>query len=524
MINLGLQRITQLLNPLFSTHPTLPWKAVHIAGTNGKGSVAAMVSTFLGHLGYKVGRFTSPHLIDRWDGITLNKVVVEPDRFLRVEQDFRQRSIDEDINASEFEILTATAFQLFTDEEVDVAVIECGLGGRLDATNVLRPKDVVVSVLTKVGLDHTDFLGDSLEAITREKVGIFKLGVPVVLDQTNQRSVIDVAENRLKELGWGENGAEGVYVSVEERRHEFDEAIWDMGLSKHSGQNLYLAYSCFRKAEERLAAFYGDRPHHARREPPPSSDSPRPNAQPSGDSLVAADVRPSEAVRESLAVLVEQAVMSLPGRLQWLTLPPILLPENLQDMTARLQNDRIDAKVLLDGAHNSIGAAALAGYVKTQLRLSKPDPRTKPQPKDPLPVTWLLSVKSDKNADEILERLLQPTDNVVTCSFGSVDGMPWVKSMGAIELAEIARRYTSGVVEALCDEYVETLIGHGDQPTPDEKMRIIIRQAVSVASRASEDDSSLRLCITGSLYLVGDVLRCIQNSGGSITDECLPPV
>ncbi|OAG43792.1 hypothetical protein AYO21_02019 [Fonsecaea monophora] len=513
MINLGLQRITQLLNPLFSTHPTLPWRAVHIAGTNGKGSVAALVSTFLGHLGYKVGRFTSPHLIDRWDCISLNRRVVERDKFLQVEQHFRDRSVREDIHASEFEILTAAAFQLFTDAKVDVAVIECGLGGRLDATNVLRPEDVLVSVLTKVGLDHTAFLGETLEAIATEKVGIFKPGVPVVLDQSNQRNVIDVAESRLRDLGWEDGGRAGVYISVEERRREFDKAIARMRLAKHQAQNLYLAFSCFQIAEERLSG------RSARREHLTGDRSPGPLNFPQ-DFLVATDQLRVDTVKKSLDILVPLAQSSLPGRLQWIVLPSRLLPQNLEYRAAQLNagqtRQSLNAKVLLDGAHNSQSAAALADYIKAQWR---------PPSKDPVPpVTWLLSVKNDKKVDEILQLLLGPNDNVLTCSFGPVDGMPWVKSMGAIELAEIATKYTSGIVEALGDEYIGGVIGKEDKTTPDEKMRIIIRQAVSVASRDSKfSPLELKLCITGSLYLVGDVLRCIRNAGGPVVDGSSAP-
>ncbi|KIX94466.1 uncharacterized protein Z520_09852 [Fonsecaea multimorphosa CBS 102226] len=505
MINLGLKRITQLLNPLFSAYPTLPWKAVHIAGTNGKGSVAALVTTFLGHLGYRVGRFTSPHLIDRWDCITLNKRVVERDLYLQVEQHFRDRSARENIDASEFEILTATAFQIFTDAKVDVAVIECGLGGRLDATNVLRPEDVVASVLTKVGLDHTDFLGDSLEAVTREKVGIFKPGVPVVLDQSNLRNVLDVAESRLKDLGWGENGTEGVYISVEERRREFGEVIFRLGLAQHQGQNLYVAFSCLRLADARLSELY------AGRQDLPTEQTPAPLIFPR-DYLVSTDRRRSEAVKQSLEILVPQAQSSLPGRLQWLVLPPELVPQNLDQMTGHLQGDTykddiVFAQVLVDGAHNPQSAAALAAYVRLQWRRINPPPH--------LPVTWLLSVKNDKKADDILMQLLRPNDNVVTCSFGPVDGMPWVKSMGAIDLAKLAMKYTNGIVEALTDECIEGILGH-DKVTPYEKMMITIRQAVSIASRESGGSNlDLKLCITGSLYLVGDVLRCVRDTCGS---------
>ncbi len=274
MITLGLQRITALLNPLFATHPVLPWRAVHIAGTNGKGSVAALISIFLGHLGYRVGRFTSPHIIDRWDCITINRAVVDRDKFLAVEKHFRERSTNGKIDASEFEILTATAFQLFTNEKVDVGVIECGLGGRQDATNVLRSRDVILSVLTKVGLDHVEDLGDTIEAITTEKAGIFKPFVPVVVDQSNEKAVFEAVTKRLKALDWDTDGAAGIYLSLEERRMEFAGAIGRLKLGKYQAQNLYTAWSAFRRAEQSLSLTHASRQPLPTGEPPPRAQLP----------------------------------------------------------------------------------------------------------------------------------------------------------------------------------------------------------------------------------------------------------
>ncbi|KAJ9607721.1 folylpolyglutamate synthase [Cladophialophora chaetospira] len=480
MINLGLQRISLLLNPLFTAHPRLPWRAVHIAGTNGKGSVAALVSTFLGHLGYSVGRFTSPHLIDRWDCITINKNVVDRDKFLPVEQHFRDVSNDENIGASEFEILTATAFQLFTDEKVDVAVIECGLGGREDATNVLRSQDVILSVLTKVGLDHTEFLGDTIEAITAEKAGIFKSGVPVVVDQSNNMVVLEVVGKRLKELGQDEDEQKAVSSSREEEPLDFEMLKRRLRLGQYQVQNLYTAWSAFRRAEKALNIL------HAGRQPLPIRKT----------------------VRASLERLAVEAQSSLPGRLQWLTLPPPLvlpgLAPALHEADSNNRQPPSSMRVLLDGAHNVQSAKGLASFVNDNLR-----PQTSQLTADfSKPITWLVATKSDKDVDNILSILIKPHDNVVTCTFGPVDGMPWVKPMPTSALASKAEKLTDGTVRSVLDKDEMT-----KEPLSDVIVATALEEAIRIASLQGE---GVRLCITGSLYLVGDILRCVRNAGGSI--------
>ena len=189
MIELGLSRIRQLVKPT-----PLTWKAVHIAGTNGKGSVASYLSGLLRKGGIRCGRFTSPHLIDRWDCIVVNEKTISKDLFFSVEKEVKDRNETSKIGASEFELLTATAFEVFNRARIDVAVVEVGLGGRLDATNVLTPEDVILSVITKIGLDHQALLGDTLSAIAREKGGIIKKATPCLVDSTNAPEVLAVLE------------------------------------------------------------------------------------------------------------------------------------------------------------------------------------------------------------------------------------------------------------------------------------------------------------------------------------------
>ncbi|KAI5296916.1 lumenal Hsp70 protein [Ascosphaera pollenicola] len=215
------------------------WKAVHIAGTNGKGSTVSYISSLFAHAGIRCGAFTSPHLIDRWDCITINNNAVQQSVFLAAEEQIKHIDRTLGVGASEFELLTATAFRIFEEEKMDIGVIEVGLGGRLDATNVLTEKDVLVSVISKIGLDHQKILGDSLEEIAREKAGIMKTGVPCVVDATNDPRVMDV----LKECA-GNAGASLVPVTVDSATKQFTHLspLFDsLNLQPHQRTNVSVA-------------------------------------------------------------------------------------------------------------------------------------------------------------------------------------------------------------------------------------------------------------------------------------------
>jgi dihydrofolate synthase/folylpolyglutamate synthase len=172
----GLERTEAFLVKLGSPHRKL--SAIHVAGTNGKGSVVAACEALLRARGLVVGRYTSPHLVDFRERVTVNGQPIFEEEVL----EFLQRWIPtaEEMGATFFEVTTALAFDWLAKREVDLAVIETGLGGRLDSTNVLSPR---VATVTSIGLDHTDLLGDTLEAIAREKAGIFKAGVPAVIGE-----------------------------------------------------------------------------------------------------------------------------------------------------------------------------------------------------------------------------------------------------------------------------------------------------------------------------------------------------
>lgn len=164
-------------------NPELNFKSVHVAGTNGKGSTSHMLASVLQEAGYKVGLYTSPHLKDFRERIKINgkeiskKCVVD---FISNNKMFFESNY-----LSFFEMTVGMAFKYFSDEQVDIAIIEVGLGGRLDSTNVITPE---VSVITNIGIDHTKFLGNTLEAIAYEKGGIIKPNIPVVVGETQKET------------------------------------------------------------------------------------------------------------------------------------------------------------------------------------------------------------------------------------------------------------------------------------------------------------------------------------------------
>lgn len=178
--NYGLSRTEKILELLGNPHKKL--KCIHIAGTNGKGSTTAMLSAILQEAGYKVGMFTSPYLEEFEERIQINGKNISKEKLSEVITEV-SIVVDKVINLgyeqpTEFEIITCAAFLYFYKEGIDYGVIEVGLGGRLDSTNVIIP---ILSMITSISYDHINILGDTIEKITYEKAGIIKDGIPVVL-------------------------------------------------------------------------------------------------------------------------------------------------------------------------------------------------------------------------------------------------------------------------------------------------------------------------------------------------------
>jgi len=189
-------------------NPQKQYASVHIAGTNGKGSTSHMIASVLQEAGYKTGLTTSPHLKDFRERIRVNgelclkEFVID---FIR-----QNKKLIEDMEASFFEVSIAMAFEYFAKERVDIAVVETGLGGRLDSTNIITP---VLSVITNIGLDHMQFLGNTLTEIAGEKAGIIKQGIPVVIGEANEETKPVFIRKAT------ETGSEIIFAEEREFRH-----------------------------------------------------------------------------------------------------------------------------------------------------------------------------------------------------------------------------------------------------------------------------------------------------------------
>lgn len=203
-------------------HPEQKFPSIHIAGTNGKGSTSHMLSAILQQAGYKTGLYTSPHLHDFRERIRVNGEMIPEENVVR----FTERMMPgiATIQPSFFELTVAMAFEFFAEQEIDIAVIETGLGGRLDSTNIISP---LLSLITNISYDHMNILGDSLQQIAFEKAGIIKPDTPVVISETQPESVRvfrDAADKRNAPIRFADQeyrvihrqpGADALHLSVE---------------------------------------------------------------------------------------------------------------------------------------------------------------------------------------------------------------------------------------------------------------------------------------------------------------------
>ena len=209
--------------------PQEQFKSIHIAGTNGKGSTSHMMAAVLQEHGYKIGLYTSPHLIDFRERILINGKAVSEDWVVAFVA--KHKEIIEQIQPSFFEITVAMAFQVFKEEEVDIAVIETGLGGRLDSTNVITP---ILSIITNISYDHKDLLGNTLKEIAKEKAGIIKTLVPVVVGEQHDET-------------------ESVFFETAIRKQTtiyYAEALWDLVRTGQSDSYQY--FKAVRKAHREM--------------------------------------------------------------------------------------------------------------------------------------------------------------------------------------------------------------------------------------------------------------------------------
>ncbi|KAF2662224.1 FolC bifunctional protein [Lophiostoma macrostomum CBS 122681] len=392
MIQPGLERIGLLLKDVH-----FPWKAIHVAGTNGKGSICHYAHAILSRRLIRCGRFTSPHLIDRWDCIHIGNEPVRESAFKKVESHFLALNERENIQASEFEILTATAFQLFNDHKVEIGVVEVGMGGRLDATNILNNQ--IVSVISKIAYDHQGFLGHTLEEIARHKAGILRPNVPYIVSPGNEWNVKQVIDEVATEVGAGPRRSE---KTLDLRTFLFQSQAWH-------------------KAVGHL--------------PPPLQDNAGLAMLAVREVLGGEDVHPKKL--EKLAKAIKK---QFPGRLDTLKVPAVFGPYG--------------PKVLVDGAHNEDAAKVLDHVVTHTIRKKVRETHDGRigSPQDCWPITWVIAMSEGKSPLNVLRRLLLSDDRVVVTTFGPVDGMPWVKPMDPHKILEAVKSVQPDIVAMVMPE------------------------------------------------------------------------
>ena len=211
----------------YLNHPHRKYRTIHVAGTNGKGSVSHTIAALFQTFGYRVGLYTSPHLVDFRERIRVNGTPVSEDYVVSFVE--KHKDFFEPLEPSFFELTTAMAFSYFAEADVDIAVIEVGLGGRLDCTNIITP---ILSIITNISLDHTELLGASAEQIAMEKGGIIKPGVPVVIGEATPetRKVFDALA--------AESGSPIIYAEDEQERELVEALPCEQGMlykTKHLG-------------------------------------------------------------------------------------------------------------------------------------------------------------------------------------------------------------------------------------------------------------------------------------------------
>ncbi len=346
-VKLGLENSTRLMAALGDPQKRVP--VIHVAGSNGKGSVCAYLSSIFHQAGYRVGRYTSPHLIDWTERICIDEEPIGWETLLRALQ-VVQSKISGDLEPTQFEVLTAAMWRIFVDQSVDIAIVEVGLGGRLDATNVID--EPLASIITSISLEHVERLGDTLAKIASEKAGIIKTGCPLIVGQMPEEAAAVIVRR-----GYD------LYSPM-----SFPQPAQAMA----QGWAVYEGFEWFELEEEGVALV-------------PRSltfELPLQGAVQLGNVSLA--IATALLLRQDGWDIPNEAITQGIAKTQWI---------------GRLQwyNWR-GHKILIDGAHNSDSSVVLRSFLDSQ-------PTT-------LPTHWVMGMLATKNHGEMFETLLRSGDSV----------------------------------------------------------------------------------------------------------------
>ncbi|KAI0632487.1 Mur ligase [Trametes polyzona] len=512
-IDLSLDRIRRLLDVLSPyTRPT-----IHVAGTNGKGSVCALVSSIISAASppMVVGRFNSPHLVSVLDCICIKNRPVSAETYSSARDTVERADRDNGISASNFELLACTALVIFEKAAVDVVVLEVGMGGRLDATNVVPDDCILVSALTSVDLDHQAFLGNTVDAITREKAAIARPGKPFVIgpqvhpEVTNvARSVVNAAGGQVVPLpivlsANGEDNVDGPSPSGTDCLHE------------PSPCPVLVSMACFAEPVRARLPLHGE--HQL------------------ANLRVAAGIvsallthpacqRPHLRLEDRItpaAVAAGIANTRWPGRLSYhtLSLPPQVPLDS--------SNPR-QLLVLADGAHNPASATALSDYLSNTLNkhLSGPSLR-------PLVLTFILALSHSPpktpaqtlaplfSLRERLPRTREVRIGAALLRFTPPEGMPWVRAVPPSELRAAINTLVPPAGSTIDlwpdreDEDADEVRAAALDPAASNETRRSdpLERALRWASGRQHDGEDALVVLAGSLYLVADFYRLLDRLG-----------
>lgn len=475
-IDLSLDRLNQLI-PHLSTPYTIP--TIHVAGTNGKGSVSALLASILRSATppLRVGRFTSPHLVDVHDAIALNNEPVQFDIYTAARQEIDVLDRDHATKLTNFERFTLTALLIFARAGLDIAVVEVGLGGRLDATNAIPTSAILLSALTAVDLDHQAFLGPTVRDIAREKAGIARKGRVFVLGHQPAGEQVEEVVNSVVHDAGGEVFSA---IPAESLASPGTISLCPGSFTPPPPQNVIIRLPSLSEITASL---------------------PLPGAHQISNLSVATTVIHLLLTHPSCAGFASSTNLSTrltpetigrgiantrwPGRLSFHTFSTAKVP------------------VIVDGAHNPASARALGAYITRLISLLAPGKRT-------IRLVYILALSHSpqKTPLQTLSELLPPTasDADVTIklsaallSFTPPEDMPWVKSVPPNELASVVK------------QLLPTLDGTDIWVSDVERQENPLKHALDWAAGKIQGDGDGEglIVLAGSLYLVADFYRLV---------------
>ncbi|KAJ8593815.1 Mur ligase [Rhizopogon salebrosus TDB-379] len=493
-IDLSLDRISRLASQL----PPYSRPTIHVAGTNGKGSVTSILSSIILASGFTVGRFNSPHLVSVEDSILINEKSVSSQDYSVARTAIESADREHGTAVSSFELLTLTALHIFEKAGVDVVVIEVGMGGRLDATNVIPDECILLSALTTVDLDHQAFLGNTVELIAKEKTGIARRDKPFILGIQKYAAVENVARAVVHQAG-------GHFIPTQSAQRR----AWDETVDGPLPPTLSLDAESFSP-------------------PPPQPIAFTSSAFPNGLSALLFLNGAHQVDNLSVALTVISTLMTY--QLCVSRMPNGFskrVTENIQtgirnatwrgrlsfhQLTLSLPTSRA-ITVLVDGAHNPASSETLSSYLSTLVTMLDNNPRSRI-----LRLTYILALSHSppKTPKETLSPLLTVRSGtrlsiqteVAAVRFTPPEGMPWVKSVPPSEIAAVVRGSVSG-------------IGLWVAPDGDEiqgQLEGALEWAVTKEpgiSGIDEDGVQQLVIVAGSLYLVADFYRLLAKQPDS---------